>query len=69
MLLKTEWADRFIQACGKVRSARRRPLVGGQPVYSTMPEGRCWVVAAGCVKLLDPRLDFQTVERLKIILS
>ena len=44
MLLKTEWVERFIQACAKVRSARRRSLAAGQLVYSTMPEGRCWVV-------------------------
>ena len=30
MLLKSEWAERFIRACAKVRSARRRSLAAGQ---------------------------------------
>jgi CRP-like cAMP-binding protein len=64
MLLKTEWVERFVQACAKVRSARRRPLTAGQLVYSTLPEGRCWVVAAGYVKLLDPRVDGNRFVRL-----
>ena len=64
MLLKTEWVDRFIQACGKVRSVRRRPLVAGQTAYSTMPAGRCWLVAAGYIKLLDPRVDGNRLVRL-----
>ena len=55
MLLNSEWVERFIHACAKVRSARRLSLAAGQLVYSTTPEGRCWVVKAGYVKLLDPR--------------
>src|SRR4051794_41527072 len=56
MLLNSEWVERFIHACAKVRSARRLSLAAGQLVYSTTPEGRCWVVKAGYVKLLDPRV-------------
>jgi CRP-like cAMP-binding protein len=57
MLLRSEWLDRFIPTCARVRSARRRTLAAGQFVYSTFPDGRCWVVVAGYVKLLDPRAD------------
>jgi CRP/FNR family transcriptional regulator, cyclic AMP receptor protein len=57
MLLRSEWLDRFIPTCARVRSARRRTLAAGQLVYSTFPDGRCWVVVAGYVKLLDPRAD------------
>ena len=57
MLLQSEWLDRFIPTCARVRSARRRTLAAGQLVYSTFPDGRCWVVVAGYVKLLDPRAD------------
>ena len=64
MLLKAEWAGRFLRACAEVRSARRRPLTSGQVLYATMPEGRCLVVAAGYVKLLDPRLDGSRFIRL-----
>ncbi len=64
MLLKTEWVERFVRTCAKVRSARRRSLTTGQSVYSTLPEGRCWLVAAGYVKLLDPRVDGNRLIRL-----
>ena len=47
MLLQSEWLDRFIPTCARVRSARRRPLAAEQLVYSTFPDGRCWVVAPG----------------------
>ena len=57
MLLNSEWVERFIHACVKVQSARRLSLAAGQLVYSTTPEGRCWVVKAGYVKLLDPRVE------------
>jgi CRP-like cAMP-binding protein len=57
MLLRSEWLDRFIPTCARLRSARRRTLAAGQFVYSTFPDGRCWVVVAGYVKLLDPRAD------------
>lgn len=50
MLLKAGWSERFIHACAKVRSARRRSLAAGQLVYSTIPDGRCWVVVAGYIK-------------------
>jgi CRP/FNR family transcriptional regulator, cyclic AMP receptor protein len=64
MILRDEWAERFMTACGKVQSARRRSLAAGQTVYSTMPDNRCWVVAAGYVKLLDPRADGNRLIRL-----
>jgi CRP-like cAMP-binding protein len=64
MLLKAEWSERFLQACSKVRSARRRSLSAGQLVYSTIPDGRCWVVVAGYIKLLDPRVDGNCFIRL-----
>ncbi len=64
MLLKAGWSERFIHACAKVRSARRRSLAAGQLVYSTIPDGRCWVVVAGYIKLLDPRVDGNRFIRL-----
>jgi CRP/FNR family transcriptional regulator, cyclic AMP receptor protein len=64
MLLNSEWVERFIHACAKVRSARRLSLAAGQLVYSTTPEGRCWVVKAGYVKLLDPRVEGNRFIRL-----
>src|SRR3954453_1806563 len=64
MLLNSEWVERFIHACAKVRSARRLSLAAGQVVYSTTPEGRCWVVKAGYVKLLDPRVEGNRFIRL-----
>jgi CRP/FNR family cyclic AMP-dependent transcriptional regulator len=64
MLLNTEWAGRFIQACAKVPSTRRQSLAAAQVVYSTMPEAQCWVVTAGYVKLLDPRVDGNHFVRL-----
>jgi CRP-like cAMP-binding protein len=57
MLLKSEWAEKFLSLCAKLQSARRRSLAAGQPIYLTVPEGRCWVVASGYVKVLDPRPD------------
>ncbi len=64
MLLKTEWVERFIGACAKVRLARRRALTGGHLIYSTIPEGRCWVVTTGYVKLIEPRADGNRFVRL-----
>ena len=55
MILEKKWADRLLQACQQVRSARRRTVAAGESIFSTTPDGRCWVVAAGYVKLLDPR--------------
>jgi CRP/FNR family transcriptional regulator, cyclic AMP receptor protein len=54
MLLKSEWAERFINTCAKVKSARRRVLAASESVYLTEPKERCWVVASGYVRLLDP---------------
>src|SRR4051812_24194765 len=45
MILEKKWAERFLQACAKVRSARRRSLATGELVFSTTPDGWCWVVA------------------------
>jgi CRP/FNR family cyclic AMP-dependent transcriptional regulator len=64
MLLKTEWTEQFIRACANVRSARRRSLAAEQLVYSTVPEGQCWVVASGYVKVIDPRVDGNRFVRL-----
>ena len=64
MLLKREWAARFILACSKVRAARRKTLPGGRPVYSSVRQGRCWVVTAGYVRLLDTPVDGSQVVRL-----
>ena len=64
MRLKSEWSGRFIDACAKVRSVRRRSLRAGCPVYLKIPEGRCWVVTDGYVKLLDPRSDGSCYIRL-----
>jgi hypothetical protein len=33
MLLKSEWAERFINTCAKVKSARRRVLAASESVY------------------------------------
>jgi CRP-like cAMP-binding protein len=57
MLLKSEWAERFINTCAKVKSARRRSLAAGESVYLTEPKERCWVVTSGYVRLLDPVAD------------
>ncbi|WP_422929472.1 Crp/Fnr family transcriptional regulator [Singulisphaera sp. PoT] len=57
MLLTPEWSERFIKACERLKSARRRTVASGEVIYSSAPEGRCWAVAVGYVKVLDPRLD------------
>jgi len=67
MLLKSEWAERFINTCTKVKSARRRRLAGGESVYLTEPKGRCWVVASGYVRLLDSVAD--GVQFIRLILG
>ena len=64
MLLKSAWAEHFMRTCVKVKSARRRTLTGGKVIYSSVPEGLCWVVAAGYVKILDPRVDGSRTIRL-----
>jgi CRP/FNR family transcriptional regulator, cyclic AMP receptor protein len=64
MLLKNEWTGRLLQACAKVSSARLQSLAAGQSVYSDMPEGLCWVVKAGYVKVIDPRPDGNRFIRL-----
>jgi len=64
MLFKSEWAERFSGCCSKLRSARRRSLPAGQTVYTATPGGRCWVVTAGYVKLLDLRPDGDHFVRL-----
>lgn len=57
MLLKPEWADQFMRACAGMKTVRRGPLNDGCMLYSAFPEGRCWVVATGYVKIMDPRAD------------
>jgi CRP-like cAMP-binding protein len=57
MLLKREWAERFIQACGLVKSARRRSFGNAHAIYLTPPKAQCWVVKTGYVKLSVPRAD------------
>lgn len=64
MLLKSEWAERFLRACARVKSAHRRSPTSGKVVYPSFPEGRCWVVASGYVKVLDPRIDGRRAIRL-----
>ncbi len=64
MLLKSEWAERFLWTCSRVRSAQRRSLNSGRVVYSSFPEGRCGLVASGYVKVLDPRVDGNHAIRL-----
>jgi CRP-like cAMP-binding protein len=64
MLLKSEWAAQFTKTCAKLRSARRRSLAAGELLYAKLPKGRCWVVATGYVKILDPRPDGSRFMRL-----
>ena len=64
MQIEKKWAERFVRACAKMPSARQRSVKSGQWVYSTTTEGRCWVVASGHVKLLDPRSDGDLFIRL-----
>jgi CRP-like cAMP-binding protein len=64
MLLDFEWADRFLKACARLRSAHRRRLEAGRPIYSGVPKGRCWVVARGYVRLFDLRNDGDRLIRL-----
>jgi CRP-like cAMP-binding protein len=64
MLLKKKWAKRFVQTCAELRSARRRTLPTGRTIYTSTPEGRCWIVIAGYVKVLDPRPDGDRITRL-----
>ena len=64
MLLKSEWAEKFLKACAKVKPTRRRSLAAGETVYPSFPEARCWVVADGYVKVLDPRIDGSRFVRL-----
>jgi CRP/FNR family cyclic AMP-dependent transcriptional regulator len=64
MLLKKEWAERFTRACATLGSARRRSLRPGESLFATTPEGRCWAIKSGYVKLLDSRLDGSRIIRL-----
>ena len=49
MLLKSEWAERFINTCAKVKSARRRVLAAGdqgmktKQVADVFQVSRSWV--------------------------
>ncbi len=64
MLLKREWADRFVSACAKLNTARRRSLAAGEMVYASTPQRRCGIVETGYVKILDPRADGNCFIRL-----
>jgi CRP/FNR family transcriptional regulator, cyclic AMP receptor protein len=64
MQLKREWANRFLDACKFLRITRRQLLTSGSPVYVARPEGRCWIVRSGYVKLLDSTGDGETFVRL-----
>ncbi len=64
MLLNRAWAERFTQACQRLRSARMRSLADGETAYATIPGGRCLVVSSGYVKLLDSRSKDDRIVRL-----
>jgi CRP-like cAMP-binding protein len=64
MLLRHEWAERFLQAISGMPSARRRSLVEGEAAYLAIPAEKCMVVATGYVKLLDSPSDKERVIRL-----
>jgi CRP/FNR family transcriptional regulator, cyclic AMP receptor protein len=64
MRVEKKWAEKFNRACAQVPSARRRSLDSGEMIYSGPPEGLCWVVSAGYVKLIDPRPDGDRFIRL-----
>ncbi|MFI4876392.1 MAG: Crp/Fnr family transcriptional regulator [Blastopirellula sp. JB062] len=64
MLLNSEWAKRFTQACGALRHVRRRSLAANETLYLTLPVDQCWIVAAGYVKLIDPLADGNRLVRL-----
>lgn len=64
MLLKREWAERFIQACAKVETSRRHSFADGRLIYAAASKGTCWVTAAGYVRLVDPRSDGSQFVRL-----
>ena len=64
MILKSEWSERFVRACIKLPSSRRRTFADRTTFYTEIPEGRCWVVISGYVKLLDPRADGNRFIRL-----
>lgn len=57
MLLDSDWAERFLGACAKLPTLRRGTLASGEMLYSAAPAGRCWVVANGYIKVVDPRAD------------
>lgn len=64
MRIEKKWAEKFTRVCAQVPSARRRSLTSGEMIYAAWPEGRCWVVAAGYVKLIDLRPDGDRFIRL-----
>ena len=64
MLLKHDWAERFIQTCAGVPSAQRRSMAEGEVAYLAAPATKCMVVATGYVKLIDSRVDEGRVVRL-----
>jgi CRP/FNR family transcriptional regulator, cyclic AMP receptor protein len=53
MLLERKWSELFVKNCAAVPSARRRSFTNRESIYLRNPEGRCWVIASGYVKLVD----------------
>ncbi|MDG3006491.1 Crp/Fnr family transcriptional regulator [Paludisphaera mucosa] len=64
MILEKSWAEDFVKAAAQVRTARRRSLKSAETVCTDPTAGRCWVVAAGYVKVVDPRPDGDHFTRL-----
>jgi CRP-like cAMP-binding protein len=64
MLMKTDWAARFVRVCEDVRSARRRSFTAGQTISGKPSGGFCWIVVSGYVMLLDPRTSGHRFIRL-----
>jgi CRP-like cAMP-binding protein len=57
MLLDSNWVEAFLRRCRQVPGARRQAFAAGKPIYLQAPQGRCWLVATGYVKLIEPRGD------------
>lgn len=64
MLLKADWVEAFLGMCVQLKSSRRHSFAAGQPIYLRATEGRCWVVAAGYVKLIEPHENGKQCIRL-----
>jgi CRP/FNR family cyclic AMP-dependent transcriptional regulator len=64
MQLKRAWAEMFLQACTEMHSAKRTSFADEHAIYLLIPEGRCWIVRTGYVKLLDSGTDGERFIRL-----